>query len=403
MAALDPLNAFAGALTGLLLAGVVAIFKPRATRFLTKARSRQFLSTKRFELASLRLTWAYARWMRDDADFTARSGFLSRRCWNRNGNVAAPEVSLSVSNGAKKFPFNARVIERRIKTGQRLINNDAYYCDGVNERDGDLVISISCTKYYSIVSNVDSIERSSFIKRRLLESFRYRKSGSISSFRSVAFKPTLFGCSFVPVFVSDGGSIEILLHQRSLSTFTYGGMLTGLPNFGLAPIPSIDCGKDGISEPIEFWQSPVMTVLKYNFYKEYLEELCGFRELEDDEPVNVVSADWLESVPQIAELRRKIEIGAFRIEYLGFGFDALTLGGVIRYALMIYGDMEKDLFFRQLKTNWEFENNGIYPKLKLSTLDSEFIRSSLFMNKIHSAAAATILDLLNRYSAQFHT
>lgn len=299
-------------------------------------------------------------------------------------------ISFSLDQRARTYAVDTGAIRFRADRGQTIENRPALYVRRLKTDSNAAHVQVETTNYHSIASSVMRLETEHVTDRRRLRQWGYRNEYfSLEAVRCGEFnRPSLFGCAVAMLFARKDGQWDLLIHKRAASTFTYQGQYALTPNFGFAPIPThTPSGSRFVFEVIPDRLGERESFITYNLYKEFLEELFGYDELDDTNLPNHVDPYWIYNTPEALELQRLCECQELRFHLLGYGIDLTTMGHVLGLAAVFSRPLREYSLFANIKANWEVETDASGPHYRWITVGSpeyeSFIRGSL----THSAAA----------------
>ena len=313
-----------------------------------------------------------------------RIPFLTKTSWLPSGHNASPVGTVVLAPGPDTaYPVDFRAIRERSRRGQRLFNGSTCYVDRIQAAPGGLTAWVKKCRYYEVLTSMIRLEEETYEAKRRGRAtpLRDKVLSSVADAGRIRARPNSLGCSFLMAFRTDTG-FEIMLHQRSLETATFGGVIAGTPNFGFEPLE--------FSKADQFWE---------NFVKEYLEELFNYEDLIDTITARRADPGWFRGLPEAIEINLARESGAFQVFHLGMGVDALN-GNFVIGALGVVRDPALAFSIRQrVVLNWEAH---------VSTSHFEFVRSDspvleqwLREGRYHTGAAFALAQALPRLNGFF--
>lgn len=244
-----------------------------------------------------------------------------------------------------QFKVNANIIKKRSYLGQKVfVEQPALHLDRI-ENVNKLTLYVKKCGYNSIASRMIRLENEVYKKvyspiRKYAAHYRNRYFNNLSAVFEK--KPIAIGCTAVLAFKTTNNDYEILLHERSHNTVTWGGAITLLPNFGLCPLVNNEEQDIGL--------------LYNNFLREFLEELFNYEEMIDIGSQKRLNSTWFYELP---EAKKLLESNDFSLIASGAWFNALN--GVCNIALLGKLD-DRDLacdLKKKIIGNWEIERPGI--------------------------------------------
>ena len=398
---------------GAILGTLLSFLLPALYHRLRDARQRRRVLKRQTLLSDAKRVydWLLAYYERHDAlsdlyectigHYTTRIPFLTTLDWQQTFPIPIDgDVLLAYSEGSQQaFETDARLIQRRQALGQRLFNAQALYLDRIEQSGRGLRLHVKSCDYFEIATSMMGLEEETFraVKRGRFKRTPLRNAyiATLEQARHLYRKPFAIGCA-VALALKTEHSYELLIHTRSHSTVTFGGLKALTPNFGLAPVRGMsrDLRLAGIATGDE--KTGPMNLLFYNTAKEYLEELFDYEQLIEQMNERRANALWFFDLPEGRQFMTMALEGQLRLEYLGFGFDALN-GNTIIGLLGVIDSIEASLHLKQhLKMNWEFADKQGRLDINAVDIQSPLLEDWLRDNRYHTGAAFTLSKALDR-------
>jgi hypothetical protein len=391
---------------GAILGTVVSIIIPKAYDWIKQERINHNTSYRRKLLESDNIyNWLVRYYSARNAlndlydcrigSFEIKIPVLTKLAWTRlecdlftDGDLLHFAESLDPG-----FPVNEKLIQRRKTLGQRLFNERTVYLDRIEDEPENIKLHIKSCDYFQMFTLLASLEEETFqgIKKGSISftPIRDRMVGNLETALKVLGKPSSLGCQ-VAVAIKMGDSYELLIHTRSHSTITYGGARALIPVFGMSPITGRQSQKN---------------LIFFNFIKEYCEELFNYEELITLMNSRRMNPYWFYDLQEAREILELHAAKKFRLEYLGFGFDALN-GSSILAILAVIEDEEYSLRIKQrIMANWEVaERTANLEPIEFIDYKSPKFEDWLRQKKYQFGSAFAIslaIQKLDRYTKQF--
>lgn len=328
--------------------------------------------------------------------------FITTKQW-QNSFPILPKGNklLHYSDTAKNtFHINTKLINMRQQLGQRLTNQAALYLDRIESSEKKLALYVKSCNYFQIATSFIQLEEETFqaIQKNNYMNLPVRDAyiSNAKQVEQLLKKPFAIGCSFV-FALKTKKSYEIILHTRSLSTATFGSTKAATPNFGFMPVVG---GHDNLDLFYKYNSSNKKNyefdLIYYNLIKEYLEELYNYEELIDPMTDRKVDPHWFYKLPEAMHLKKLIDKNKFKIEFLGFGFDALNGCSVIALLGKIDDDEYSEKLRNSFKLNWEFAEKDKYLDIELIDIKSNELEKWLRESKYHTGAAFAISKAIQK-------
>jgi hypothetical protein len=282
-------------------------------------------------------------------DYEAPIPFLVRPEWIRHAKIVPGGVRVLeyARTRTRKFEVDKQAIARRTELGQRLFDDDSCYLDHIEERDGRPVLHLKPCRYFEGVTTLIRLEDETYACCGAPPTATPRRDAllpGLDDLPSLLRVPRPVGGAVVLAVRGESG-YEVLLHTRAHSTVTVGGLTAVMPNFTVSPPPSVP---DASSQ-----RAVYADVLIYNALREYLEELFDYEALISAADDSRLDPLWFAELPEARRLIDLAHAGSLSLDFLGFGFDALT-GGTVVALLLVVDDLEFSAELRRTaKTNWE--------------------------------------------------
>ncbi len=254
------------------------------------------------------------------------------------------EMIVTASLGPKQdFPHKLRLIKRRSSLGQWVFGEgNTFYLDRIVSQP-ELNVFVRPCHFSQMATKLIELEEETFsaAKSRLKRKtpLRDRCLRDLLTASKVIERPFSVGCTAVFAIRNDD-NFQLLLQTRSTSTITFGGSKAVIPNFGLEP----NRNEGGQSKH---------GILFHNFLKEYCEELFDYEELIDIQAQRRPTPDWFTCLPEARELLQLYDEGMFRLEFLGFGIDALNGTGSIALLAIVNDSSFSSKLRESITANWE--------------------------------------------------
>jgi hypothetical protein len=322
-------------------------------------------------------------------DFERAIPFLSKPEWLRVSPVLPghAQVVQFARTSPRAFDVDSRLLGRRIELGQRLFDDDACYLDYVEDGEGALVLHTKPCRYFEAATTLVRLEEETFEARRRgdgLAKWRDQYLPGIDDLASLLKTPHPVGGA-VALAIREGRKYSILIHTRSHATITVGGLKAVMPNFTLAPPPT--GGRvDGDSV-----HRRLHDILVFNVVREYLEELFNYEALISAAASTHLDPYWFAQLPEAERLLELIDAQRLTLEFLGFGFDALSGSAVMALLMMISDeDLARDLR-RTVEANWEVgrSESGVL-EAEFVPIDDVRLTRWLEESRYHAGAAFTL-------------
>ncbi len=267
--------------------------------------------------------------------------------WTRTIGHGSDDLLRYARTDALRFDIDLPAISRRDAIGQRIFDEPALYLDYVSFHGSDPPeFHVKTCRYYEIATNLIRLEEEAMtaLMANKVTNLRYRDGGlmSLKSATLAGLKPLPLGCATVMAFRVNG-SYELVLHVRSSSTITFGGVEAVSPTFGLAPVLSA-------------FEKVDRSLIFYNFVREYLEELFDYEELVQVVKNRRADPDWIFNLP---ESKLLFQSAGFTLECLGAGFNAFN--GSLQFALLARVEDQEAAseLKRRIKANWEVAQSDL--------------------------------------------
>ncbi|MCG6551464.1 MAG: hypothetical protein L7F77_03990 [Candidatus Magnetominusculus sp. LBB02] len=300
--------------------------------------------------------------------------------------------------------YDKKIIKRRIDLGQNLFDDPTLYLDRIDMNYHALTLLVKSCNYFEMAVNLIRLEEETF---KMVRKRRYKKTplrdsclANLSITQRLLMKPLSMGCS-VALTLKTGTGYQILVHTRSHETISAGGLRTVLPNFGLAPI----CGPYGEIKERKLIErnsnSNAYNLLYYNFIKEYLEELFNYEDLITSFKDRRADPFWFYELPEARLLIKWIEEKKFVLEFLGFGFEALTGTAMVTF-LGLIDDIEYSAILRsKLELNWEVakKNGRLEMEFVNTTSEASQLKEWLQKGQYTASGAFTISRALKKLNS----
>lgn len=324
--------------------------------------------------------------------FEVKIPFLTKREWQyiRKIQPEGNEVLQFAESSDRGFEIDWRLINRRIRLGQKLFNEPTLYLDRLEEHDSSIVLNVKSCEYFQMATLLARLEEETF---RAVRKNDYAHGNvplrdaclrNLARAQELVKKPFSIGC-VVALAARTDDSYEIVIQTRAHSTITYGGTKSGIPAFGLCPIVGT---KNDIN------------ILLYNFIKEYCEELFSYDELIEVMSQKRADPLWFYNLREAEDLLLLIKSNGFALEFLGFGFDALNGTSTIALLAVIEDARASTEFKRRLCANWEVAKQTPSPSF-ISSIEfvdyrSPQLESWLRESRYHFGSAYTISRAIER-------
>ncbi len=276
--------------------------------------------------------------------------FISLPGWSCFGDedlTAVRSALFDVVEGDAQFPIDDKAIALRRRLGQRIWEDSpSVYLDRVDWSESNLPTFVlkGCT-FHQILTNLIKIEDETIRNVRSRRSMRAPIRSEVIPDATTALrlqtKPFGLGCA-VALLLKSPDDLKLLVHQRSDILPVYPGAKALVPNFGFEPVRRLDTNATDEN------------ILRYNFLKEYLEELFDYEELITESLGRRVNPLWFyDCSDEARNLRDAIEKNQFTLTYLGFGFDCLNAVPIVGFAAVIESDRVITDIVTKTKSNWE--------------------------------------------------
>lgn len=397
-----------GAILGTLLSFLIpAIYKQ-----IRESRTQRRIGKRQTLLGNVKQVYGwlieyYARGDAQDTLFDCKIGsyetkipFLTKPEWQRPLPIPINQDVLLAYNDAspQNFEVDSRLLKRRQELGQRLFNEPALYLDRIEYTPG-LRLHVKTCDYFQIATSMIKLEEETFraVRRNTFRRTPVRDAylPHLERAEHLPAKPFAIGCAFV-LALKTPNSYEVLIHTRSHSTVTFGGLKAVTPNFGLAPIRGLSRNLRLVGLEESEATTGEMNLLFYNFVKEYLEELFDYEQLIEQMRERRANPFWFFELPEAAQLMHYVLEGSLTIEFTGFGFDALNGNSIIAMlGVLDDQDMSIDLK-RHLRMNWEFANEQGDFEIEAVDIQSPVLEQWLREHRYHAGGAFAISKALER-------
>lgn len=329
--------------------------------------------------------------------FEAKIPFLSLPEWSFTMpvNYKSDNLLKYSQSPIPNFPKDTKRVNRRRSYKQKIFSFDepVLYLDRISSLDNHINLHVKECHYYQVATRIVTLEDESFrdaYLKSLLKDFNYLLKNSYrnqhlpdikTGLKKSRLTPIAVGCAVVFALKRNDNNYEIILHKRSRQTITCGGMITVLPNYGIAPV------RGNV-------KSSSTSILFNNFIREYLEELFNHEELIHTFALRKTNPQWFYELP---EAQRIINSPGFSIEITGIGFN--TLNGVLNIAMLaLIDDYCLSNYLRDsISGNWEVEESICDQNvIEFVKIDSDRLSTYLKMKKYNPASAFAISRALER-------
>lgn len=334
-------------------------------------------------------------------NYETKIPFLTKTEWQYPFKIPINEdVLLDYADSTPPdFEVDAKLLSKRQRLGQRLFNEPALYLDRIEYADSQLCLCVKTCDYFQIATSMIRLEEETFraVQRKTYRGTPIREAylPHLARAEQLRKKPFAIGCAFV-LALKNEDSYEVLIHTRSHSTVTFGGVKAATPNFGLAPVRGLSRELRLIGLEESQSMAGQINLLFYNFVKEYLEELFDYEQLIEQMRERRANALWFFELPEAQQLMRLVLQDQLTIEFLGFGFDALN-GNTIIAMLGVLDDQDASMDLkRHLKMNWEFASEQGTLEIEAVDVQSPILEQWLRDHRYHAGGAFAISRALER-------
>ncbi|MDL1976359.1 MAG: hypothetical protein LWX55_16635 [Deltaproteobacteria bacterium] len=283
------------------------------------------------------------------------------------------------------FPVEKKLIEERKNSGMIIYpDSPSVFIDSIIETPNSTAFSIKTCQYFSILSNVISIENETFtnIQRKNKNNTNVRDSYLASIEQAIMFnkKPLSLGCSFL-IAMKTESSYDFIFHKRSSNMLTYPNIMSSIPNFGINPIPARSIRSKNMT----------YNLVLYNFIKEYLEELYDYEELIDNSKNKRIDPFWFYDADESQLLISAGKSGKLKLYYLGFGFDCLNGVPTLSFLCTIQDQQVINDLITNGKLNYESDINYGLEKIPIgSDKLIRWLREDMFLPVTAFAISETL-------------
>lgn len=321
-------------------------------------------------------------------NFEKKIPFFSRPEWQTPQVIDANFHTLDFAySDCKSFPVNNRLIKKRKQRGYTLFNETTLYLDRIEQNESHVKFHVKKCSYFEMASNLIALEDETYAcarhRKTRQPALRNQYFSSLSKVEQLMLKPLSLGCTTALILKTETGW-EFVLHTRSQATVTYGGKKAVIPNFGLSVPEQYINGSE---------------LIKYNFIKEYCEELFNYEELIRVGSSRKIDEKWFYTLPPAKELLDYWGIGVFTLYYSGFGIDAMNGTSNIALTAIINDVKVAENLKLRWEANWEAARecdkeqmhcSDGSPLLEFVDWQSPVLESYLKGNKFQSGSAFTI-------------
>ena len=333
-------------------------------RYGSAARHQQRKRRRRqFNLPAIQ-TWLidyYIRNHQDDKLYVAEFGeyalkipFLVRPTWY--GTQRDQESVIFVTDALERpsVKLNHRFIKRRADLERSLWPGPLFHLVNIHEPAGGLRLEAGVCNYYEYVSVAGPLEEetiNAISAKQPKTPLRDTFAPSLPVLAQCPMHAHAIGVHAVVALNTDDG-YKVLIQHRSSSMFGYEETYAVAPSF--------------LHQPLHLKPS-VEVALLHGFLREFYEELYDQEELA--RVSTHLSPTWFYSQDPLSTLLAMRADGAFRLEFLGFGFDPLY--GDVNVALLALVD-DRTFLAREhnkMKHNWEASEISVRDFKKTDMID----------------------------------
>lgn len=272
--------------------------------------------------------------------------FITCAEWQKVSDVMqnSDRILEYVESEEHKFHINQKLLAKRQRLGQKLFNDPILYLDYIKDINGSVQLHVKKCDFFETMTYLVELEEETYkaYRKRSFKNLKVRDTylDSLATVKQIRNRPSNVGC-ITALIIKAGTSYELLVNTRSYSTVTYGGAKALTPQFGLIPV--------------EGAQNEKLSLVFYNFVKEYCEELFSYDELIKKSDVKSTDPTWFYRLAEASELLKLQEDNKFTLSFLGFGFDALNGGALLGLLALVEDEDFGGRLKSRIMANWEQE------------------------------------------------